>query len=68
MEKIKQYKYIILITLMVLVFGFYWFEWRPAHIRRECSKTKNLFDSYLKETAQFDNNYKNCLRENGLEN
>ena len=36
MQKIKQYWIIIL--LMVIVGGglFYWYEWRPNQIRRQC--------------------------------
>ena len=37
MEKIKQYKYIILIALLILGFAFYWFEWRPRQIKNECN-------------------------------
>lgn len=37
MEKLKQYKYIILIVITILGLAFYWFEWRPTQIRKECN-------------------------------
>ena len=37
MEKIKQYKYIILITLAILEFAFFWFQVRPLTIKKSCS-------------------------------
>lgn len=37
MEKLKQYKYIILITLVILGFAFYWFQLRPMIIKKNCS-------------------------------
>lgn len=36
MEKIKEYKYIILILLAVLGLAFYWYEYRPSQIKKEC--------------------------------
>jgi len=36
MEKLKQYKYIILITLMILGLTFYWYSYRPYHITKLC--------------------------------
>lgn len=58
MEKLKQYKYIILIVLIVLVTAFYWFELRPSQIVKKCSG--NIFDQ-ITETE-----YIKCLRNNGL--
>ena len=34
MEKIKQYKYLILIAILFLGLAFYWFEWRPTQIQK----------------------------------
>lgn len=36
MEKIKEYKGIIILILIVLAGAFYWYEWRPAQIREKC--------------------------------
>lgn len=37
MEKIKQYKFAILIILIILGFLFYWYEWRPRQIKNKCN-------------------------------
>jgi len=62
MEKIKQYKFIILIVIIILGIAFYWFEWRPAQIRKECSERSKV--------AIYGSNYNNlfnqCLHEKGL--
>jgi len=44
MEKLKEYKYIILISLIVLGAAFYWFEYRPSHIKHVCSWEKKHHD------------------------
>lgn len=36
MEKLKQYKYIILIIVLILGFAFYWYEIRISNIRKDC--------------------------------
>ena len=63
MEKIKEYKYIILIGLLVLGIIFYWFQIRPTQIVKNCIKeTNNLFSN-----PQFrESDYKLCLRLHGL--
>ena len=61
MEKLKEYKYIILITLVVLGFAFYWFQFRPTSIRKECAKnSQSTYGQIL------DGKYEDCLRNNGL--
>lgn len=81
MEKIKEYKYIILIILVILGFIFYWFQLRPLQIRKGC--IKNYPDAFRVPTND-DNGrlssignwigdtdktgYQKCLRENGLNN
>ena len=48
---------IILGVIILLILGgaFYWFEWRPTQIRKECSG--KLLERW----------YEECLREHGLE-
>ena len=74
MEKIKQYKYLIILAI-VLAISFYWFQLRPAQIRKTCfrivdaqeDKRLSAFDSKYGIT-QFDEvRYKKCLLEHGLE-
>jgi len=56
MEKLKQYWLIIVIVLVVFGGLFYWFQWRPSQIRKECSKFTLM-----------EKIYESCLRERGLE-
>lgn len=56
MEKIKEYKGIIILALVVLAGAFYWYEWRPSQIRKEC------FNMFSESGTSFDEGlYKNCL-------
>lgn len=57
MEKLKQYKYIILI---VLTLAFYWFEFRPYLVKKNCFSQQNIFDDFSNKE------YHNCLHKNGL--
>jgi hypothetical protein len=40
MEKIKQYKYIIMLALVIFIGVFYWYELRPAIVKHNCSWVK----------------------------
>lgn len=62
MNKLKQYKYIILILLIVLGFIFYWYEIRPAKIRHNCSWSYSGDHWY----EAFDDEYNFCIHEKGL--
>jgi hypothetical protein len=35
-QKLKEYGWMFLIVLVVLGVAFYWYEWRPSEIRKEC--------------------------------
>ncbi len=69
-EKIIKYWWIILI-LIIASSIFYWYQYRPAQIRKDCMiKTNQRGFTGLgvsKTQAQIDNDYTNCLRRNGLE-
>lgn len=65
MEKLKQYKYIILIQIIFLCFAFYWYEWRPAQIKEKCFARETM-GSYSVTGTYFDKGYRACLSENGL--
>jgi hypothetical protein len=58
MEKLKQYKYIIILVLVILGLAFYWFQLRPALTRKECAS--NPF-KYIGTSG-----YERCLRQHGL--
>jgi hypothetical protein len=74
-EKIKKYWWVIVIVLVIAGF-FYWYEWRPTQIRKECAISilekgdkfnhEQFLAKYGVQEAK-DNLYKNCLKEHGLE-
>lgn len=82
MEKIKQYRYFVLVIIVLLGFSFYWFQIRPAQIIKNCLKNNpQAFDNSWDTSGQafrlenlIKNNeidldkagYQKCLRENGL--
>ena len=61
--------FIGILTLIILSSLFYWFEWRPSQIRKECyENTKIKFnDSGRVQIQTVDTYYEYCLRKNGLE-
>lgn len=68
MHKFKEYKYTVLITLIILGIAFYWFQLRPAQVRKDCvanypSAFKNSDSRYVLEVKA---GYEKCLREHGL--
>ncbi len=69
-EKIKKYWWVIIIILIVGG-AFYWYEWRPSRIVKECEKytEDQIKDTKTGEkTAEVYNFiYKICIRQNGLE-
>lgn len=68
----------ILAILLISIFGgFYWYEWRPAQIRKECSGvaagsqdeglSASRFADIVSENTYFNEpTYKKCLLERGL--
>ncbi len=68
MEKIKQYKYIIIIVLVILGFSFYWFQIRPVVIKKNCSWTNKVIPAdtgITKEQAEANKKiYDNCIYSN----
>ena len=72
----KQILYFVtlLVVATLLVASFYWFEWRPTQIKKECheyaQRTHEMQASYL--NPDIDVNewnqgvYEYCLREHGL--
>jgi hypothetical protein len=79
MSKIKEYKYIILILLIILGFAFYWYGWKPSDIKKGCynlarekaiEKAGRETGTGIKQTffnkEDYDAYYKMCLQKNGL--
>lgn len=53
MKKIKEYKGIIIIVLILILGAFYWFQLRPNQIRKECMKmAQQGITSNSKETEE----------------
>ncbi len=67
MEKVKQYKYIILIGIIVLGFSFYWYEIRQVNIKKDCIE-KAVQETIDKGGDQTDVRYRfwKCSNEKGL--
>ena len=72
MEKLKQYKYIILIALIILGFAFYWSEFRPYLIKKTCFKEalptydNNSAYNNLTRWGVSEKTYALCLKRNGI--
>lgn len=75
MEKLKHFikanqsALVIAAVILILVFGwFYWYEWRPSQIRKECAEIANVKSgNFLPLREEVEGRYYNCLRKNGLE-
>jgi len=61
---LKQNWLFITVSFLIIVGAFYWYEWRPAQIKKECFNQGINFGST--STNELDEYYKNCLRRNGL--
>lgn len=81
MEKIKEYKGVIILVLVVLAGAFYWLEVRPSVIKKDCyNEAKELAtEKAKKEDAKnglaveggfadgdYNSYYKWCLQSKGL--
>ncbi|MBI5798715.1 MAG: hypothetical protein HZB10_02185 [Candidatus Yonathbacteria bacterium] len=62
MEKIKEYKGIIILILAILAGAFYWYEWRPNVDRKECAVKSNYVDG---TGWSAEGLYAYCLRQKG---
>ena len=56
------------IAIVIIIAGlFYWYEWRPSEIKKEChSYATNKSSLSMNYISAYDNAYKQCLRKNGL--
>lgn len=64
-------KKVLIVLIVILLFGglFYWFQWRPNEIRKNCE-----WAVFSKESAEYEgenaviqnNQYRQCLVKNGL--
>jgi hypothetical protein len=42
---------------------FYWFQWRPTQIRKECAEKNSGFVGVV----AYEKNFEQCVNKNGLE-
>lgn len=49
------------ILVISIVGAFYWYEWRPDQIRKNCYDIAVMIGG-----VNFDKNYNSCLLDNGL--
>ncbi|MFA7385802.1 MAG: hypothetical protein WCZ99_02570 [Candidatus Paceibacterota bacterium] len=76
MDIIKKYKELFIIGLIILGLAFYWYEYRPSQIKKECFNkardfrievnNKDISISFEDLNKRYDFIYKNCLRAEGL--
>lgn len=68
---------VLFLTVLVIsgIAGwFYWFQWRPAEIRKECAEVKEKYTeeikgrgySITKSVPAIELKYETCLNEKGL--
>jgi hypothetical protein len=59
-----KYKAVIALLIILIALVFYWWEWRPRQIRKECNEGAIHSDkwSYIK----YDTYFTRCAREKGL--
>ncbi|MFA6397369.1 MAG: hypothetical protein WDK96_00795 [Candidatus Paceibacterota bacterium] len=75
LKELNNWRFIILI-IIILGGGFYWFQLRPAHIRKNCNNETFLYNfshnqEFINSQAWLDNQerlFKDCLRYKGLKN
>jgi hypothetical protein len=68
MKKFIKENWFKLAILLVIAGLFYWHEWRPSEIKKDCFFISKEGASYMRVTYSNEINfiYENCLRENGL--
>ncbi len=82
-EKIRKFvgenwfKVGLLVILIISIAGaFYWFEWKPNQIKKECYQQTIAKENYpnrgqntytSEERRNIELNYQDCLRQYGLE-
>ena len=63
----KQYIIYSVVDAFLLIVGtFYWYEWRPTQIKKECSRKSQSAYRLDGFGLTLDERYKNCLRNRGL--
>ena len=63
MKKFFKENWFKICLLLVLGFAFYWYEWRPFEIRKNCAEKYNA----ISIQNFYEDFYKECLEQNGLQ-
>lgn len=52
--RIRFYGLVILVLFCIVGFLFYWYEWRPTQIRKECAKLaeESAIEAYIDEAKE----------------
>lgn len=67
MKKIKEYKVIIIIVLVLILGVFYWYEWRPSQIQKDCLvKVKKSIEGKDIPVIDVQRFLDICIKGNGL--
>lgn len=72
MKKIKEYKEIIIIFLILILGAFYWYSYRPYTARKECNEETFLKNNHGSINSPYwldmqEKLYKDCIRYKGLQ-
>ena len=68
--KENWFKISIIVVILIVIGGvFYWFEWRPSQIRKNCIKQypNAFYDGGGLISKTDEAGHKRCLAEHGLE-
>jgi hypothetical protein len=61
LRKCNKWILVAVFGLLMMSLLFYWFEWRPSQIIKNCN------NSAIKQSQRsYEDNYQKCLRKNGL--
>ena len=52
-------------VLVIILGGFYWYEYRPSEIRKSCERSARVTESW--GDVSYEIAYQGCLRYKGLE-
>lgn len=59
--------WVIITLILILVAGyFYWFQWRPSQIRKDCAEKYPTNLGMKSDIDKAKTNYDHCLHEKGL--
>ena len=64
----------VLVAIFLSVGWFYWFQWRPSEIRKECSQVREEYLDRISEDGKIyqsdikfaEFRYERCLNDKGL--